>query len=373
MKRISTLLSAAAIVAALCLPTLASAASIYSKDILPADGTTGQTLTTGKGIKTGHIQNGAVTNQKIADGAVTAAKLGITCPAGQYLQFSGTSWVCSVGTAGPQGPVGPQGIPGATGPQGPAAHYANVIVVAKSGGDFTDPIAAVNSITDASDANPYLVKIMPGIYDLSGTITMRENIDLVGAGENVTKLRQTTDATTIYFASTINSTANDIPTKSSLKNLSIEAVVAPNRSVIDMVMSSPIIENVNILSLQGGVGIVSGWGSPHYKNVSLNLSGYFTSCVESQSSFTTIDNMRCTSTGGSYNLGIRSYVNPVTIKNSTFNTTHQAVAIQGMNDTPPVINLVNTQIVSGTLDKWLGVIKCLGTYDNNLNLIACPQ
>lgn len=48
--------------------------------------------------------------------------------------------------------------------------YANVIVVAKSGGDLTDPISAMNSISDASATNHFLLKIMPGVYDI-GTAT----------------------------------------------------------------------------------------------------------------------------------------------------------------------------------------------------------
>src|SRR6266567_4032675 len=88
--------------------------TVNSAAIIAADGTSGQTLTTGNGVKTGHIQ----------DGAVTASKLGIVCPTGQYLQYVvGSGWVCSVGTAGPIGPTGatgPQGPTGATGLIGPA-------------------------------------------------------------------------------------------------------------------------------------------------------------------------------------------------------------------------------------------------------------
>ncbi|MHB8895175.1 MAG: collagen-like triple helix repeat-containing protein [Candidatus Geothermincolia bacterium] len=236
------------LVCGLCLSVLAFAfvfpkpliaLTVDSAEIAPADGTSGQVLTTGNGVKTGHIQNLAVTGDKIAagtittgnignnqitndllgsnavtsgkilDGAVTAQKLGIVCPDGQYLKYSvAGGWTCSVGTPGPegpQGPVGPQGSTGAQGPegtqgltgaQGPAGpegpagsmpHYANVVVVAKSGGDFTDPIAAINSITDSSYSNPYLVKIMPGVYDI-GSLYMYPGdfVDIAGSGENAT-------------------------------------------------------------------------------------------------------------------------------------------------------------------------------------------
>src|SRR5882672_11271321 len=42
--------------------------------------------------------------------------------------------------------------------------YQNVIVVARSGGDFTSVQEALNSITDNSPTNRYLVWVAPGIY-----------------------------------------------------------------------------------------------------------------------------------------------------------------------------------------------------------------
>jgi hypothetical protein len=95
-------------------------------------------------VQTDHIAPYAITNDKIAAGTITQDKLAFT-PGG--------------------------------------SHYANVVIVAKSGGDFTDPIAAVNSITDASAAKPYLVKIMPGVYDLgTASLQMKEYVDVEGSG-----------------------------------------------------------------------------------------------------------------------------------------------------------------------------------------------
>lgn len=90
-KKLAAMLS----IAILAVPVAAHAGSspiganlVISSSIKAADGTTGQTLTTGSGVKTGHIQDGAITSAKIAagqvgtaalaDGAVTDAKIGGT-------------------------------------------------------------------------------------------------------------------------------------------------------------------------------------------------------------------------------------------------------------------------------------------------------
>ena len=64
--------------------------------------------------------------------------------------------------------------------------YANVVVVAKSGGDFTTIGEALNSITGNSPTNRYLVWVAPGTY--TERLWMKEYVDIEGAGEGNTKI-----------------------------------------------------------------------------------------------------------------------------------------------------------------------------------------
>jgi hypothetical protein len=73
-------------------------------------------------------------------------------------------------------------------PMGSASPLQNIVTVAKANGKFTDPVAAVNSITDASATNPYLVLIAPGKYTLTATMVMKPYVDISGSGEYITKL-----------------------------------------------------------------------------------------------------------------------------------------------------------------------------------------
>ncbi|MEM7114989.1 MAG: pectinesterase family protein [Chloroflexota bacterium] len=63
----------------------------------------------------------------------------------------------------------------------------NVVVVAKSGGDFTTLGAALASITTASATNPYLIKIGPGVYQEQ--VDLKDYVHIEGSGEGVTILR----------------------------------------------------------------------------------------------------------------------------------------------------------------------------------------
>jgi hypothetical protein len=118
-------------------------------------------------IGTADIAASAVTTPKIKNLAVTGAKIGnlaITAP--------------KIAT----GAVTPRKI----------SSNRNVVVVAPAGGDFTSPVDALASIADASADNPYLVKVMPGRYNVgAASVIMKEFVDLEGSGEGVTVIEGT--------------------------------------------------------------------------------------------------------------------------------------------------------------------------------------
>ncbi|MEM7114985.1 MAG: hypothetical protein AAF614_21285 [Chloroflexota bacterium] len=63
----------------------------------------------------------------------------------------------------------------------------NIVVVAKSGGDFTTLSAALASITTASASNPYLIRIAPGVYQEK--VNVKDFVDIEGSGQGITILR----------------------------------------------------------------------------------------------------------------------------------------------------------------------------------------
>jgi len=68
-------------------------------------------------------------------------------------------------------------------------HYQNVVIVAKSGGDYTSVQAAIDSISDAAADNPYLLWVAPGVYEEQ--VTMKPYVHLQGSGQEATVLTST--------------------------------------------------------------------------------------------------------------------------------------------------------------------------------------
>lgn len=61
--------------------------------------------------------------------------------------------------------------------------YAKVYTVALAGGDFTSIQMAINACAGASKTNPYLVMVMPGVYN-EPNINCKKFVDLRGSGKH---------------------------------------------------------------------------------------------------------------------------------------------------------------------------------------------
>jgi hypothetical protein len=159
-------LSTAAIMAVPVLGFAAMAASNTVNSAAIVDGS----------IATADIANLAVTSAKIANSAVTATQL--ASGAVTDAKISGQISVSKL-------PVGTSSTTVAAGnhTHSGAVKYAQVVVVAKSGGDSTNPATAVDSIKDASATKPYLIKVMPGVYDIGNAmLQMKPYVDVEGSG-----------------------------------------------------------------------------------------------------------------------------------------------------------------------------------------------
>lgn len=71
----------------------------------------------------------------------------------------------------------------------PSSHAMNTVNVAKSGGDFTTISQAVASITDDTEANPYVIIVHPGTYEEVVHIPGNRYISIVGTDRRSCILR----------------------------------------------------------------------------------------------------------------------------------------------------------------------------------------
>ncbi len=93
----------------------------------------------------------------------------------------------------------------------------NIVYVAKSGGDYTTIQAAVDSITDASATNPYLVYVAPGIYEEE--VTLKEHVHLQGSGQDVSII-----ASEVSNSSTVTSAPLKAASNTSIRDLTVKNI-----------------------------------------------------------------------------------------------------------------------------------------------------
>lgn len=69
-----------------------------------------------------------------------------------------------------------------------ASDPAQVVTVATSGGDYTSLSSALASITDASTTKRYVVRVAPGTYTETQTLSLKSYVDIEGAGTGLTTI-----------------------------------------------------------------------------------------------------------------------------------------------------------------------------------------
>jgi len=115
------------------------------------------------------------------------------------------------------------------------AHYQNLVIVAKSGGDYTSIQAAIDSIGGEAVDNPYLVWIAPGVYNEA--IILKSYVHLQGSGQGVT----------IITSSVLN--GSEPPIQATM-------VMASDTSLRDLSIENSGTGMVNAALINSGIGVL---------------------------------------------------------------------------------------------------------------------
>jgi hypothetical protein len=239
----------------------------------------------------------------------------------------------------------------------------NVITVAKANGNFTDLRAAVDSITDASETNPYLVVIGPGVYTIqTSPLIMKPYVDIAGSGENITKITGATCAQTAV--SSIIAMADH----STLSSLKVENTGGCLNAALYIGSGSPQVSNVTATAIGGtyNYGIYNSYSSPMMINVTatapvgttLNYGIY-----NSHSSPTMINVTATASTYGVYNY----YSNPK-IRHSTMDGGARGL----ITSTSSTATVSQSTIIGGADVMDTGTNKCVAC-DNGSGTALGPN
>ena len=204
--------------------------------------------------------------------------------------------------------------------------YKNVLVVTTSGGHYNSITAALNSITDNSPTNHYLIFVAPGTY--TETVTMKQYVDIEGAGELTTKITQVgspspstgtvvgANNAELRFLTVENTGGNfdaiaiySISVSPRLTNVTASASggTISTIGVYNFNPSSPTMTKV-IATASGGIetyGVYNGSSSPTMTNVTATASGGTSNYgVHNNSSSPTMTNVTATASGGTDNYGV---------------------------------------------------------------------
>jgi hypothetical protein len=256
---------------------------------------------------------------------------------------------------------------------GKGVAFQNVVIVAKSGGDYTTITAALNSIEDASADNRYLVWVAPGTY--TETVTMESFVDIEGAGELNTKISYHGDDTFTPSTGTLIG-ADD----AELRFLTVENTGDDYNAVaIYNSNASPSLTHVSASALGGtySYGVYNNNSSPTMTDVSAIASGLVDTgenygVYNYNNSSPTMTNVIASASDGVTSCGVRndsSSPEMTYVSASASGSSLNNYGVHNINDASPTMTNVKA-IASGGLLTSCGVLNDNSDLTINNSLIS---
>lgn len=242
----------------------------------------------------------------------------------------------------------------------------NVVTVSAKGGDFTDPVAAVNSINNASASNPYLVFIGPGNYSLTQTLFMKSFVTIAGAGQDATTLIGAISSSAATEISAIISGADN----STLRDLTVENTGGSDYSIaLYNNGTSPVIQDVTAIAsgATSNLGVLNISCSSVMTDVTATGSGGTTNrgVANANGSSPIMTDVTATASGGTSSYGLRSHTSSPIIRHCTLDGTTGSIYV-----TAGTTRVIRSSIING-VNVESGTLTCVNSdngVDNELDI-----
>lgn len=250
--------------------------------------------------------------------------------------------------------------------------YQNVVVVAKSGGDYTSIQAALDGITDNNQYNRYLVWVAPGLY--VETVKTKPYVAIQGSGAGVTVILSTISSSGSPPTATVevveNVTLRDVTvvvtgTGTHKAAILVRDVPTDTAEIADVVAqaaggtfgygiynyySAPMIHDV-IVTGEGsafGYGIYNWYSSPTIRDATVIAEGSGDAYgIDNNYASPTIQNSTVTGEGGGIGYGIHNWYSSLVIRNGTVSGDNAGLR-NSANGGDFVVTVDGSQLKGGT-------------------------
>jgi len=225
---------------------------------------------------------------------------------------------------------------------------------------------ALAGITDASETNPYLIVIEPGINDVGSTsLQMKEYVDIQGSGEGVTKITANMDSSN---SGVVNGNNN-----AELRFLTVEnSGTASYHLGVYNHATSPALTHVTVIVEDG-----SNWNRAVFNQSSSPTITHLTVSASGESGIIGIFNSASTltMTNVKVDIPLESITYGVYNSNSTVKIDHSVISgVNPVYTTSDSTTFIGSTRLEGGVVDGIGPTTCAGVYDENYFFYAstCP-